>query len=355
MHRSSLRATLAVLFAGAFLNVPVARAEQITLRVADYFPAGHFVAEYGAKEWMRLAAEYADGEVSFDYYPAEQLGKAKDMLSLTQSGVVDIGVVAPSYVTDKLPLAAVAELPEAFTTSCEGTLAYWPLAREGGLIDQKEFKPLGVRAVFALVLSPFQLYTSNTPLDDLENLNGTKLRTTGAAKVLVVRRLWSVPVQMAAPELMEAISRGTVDGVLLSHSSTVDYDLQHHLKYSTTGENFGSSVVMYMMSRESWDALPSTVQQAFARAGEEVTRSSCIETERDTQASKSEIAAAGVDFTALDGRQRARLLKTLSDVSQQWATDLDSRDKLGSEVLKAFQAELAKTLYDETDDPEIDP
>lgn len=40
------------------------------------------------------------------------MGKAKDLLSLTQSGVLDIGYVGPSYVSDKLPLFSVGELPE---------------------------------------------------------------------------------------------------------------------------------------------------------------------------------------------------------------------------------------------------
>jgi hypothetical protein len=39
------------------------------------------------------------------------LGKAKDLLALTQAGVIDIAYVAPGFVSDKMPLSVVAELP----------------------------------------------------------------------------------------------------------------------------------------------------------------------------------------------------------------------------------------------------
>jgi hypothetical protein len=45
------------------------------------------------------------------HYPAQQLGKATDMLKLTQTGVADIGYVAPAYASDKMPVSEVAILP----------------------------------------------------------------------------------------------------------------------------------------------------------------------------------------------------------------------------------------------------
>src|SRR5436190_22020196 len=112
------------------VSVPLAHA-QTKLRVADSFPAGHYIPETSAKPFMAEVTKATTGAVTFEYFPAEQLGKAKDLLSLTISGVADIGYIAPSYISDKLPLSAVAELPGQFPTSCAGTEAYWKLARPG--------------------------------------------------------------------------------------------------------------------------------------------------------------------------------------------------------------------------------
>ena len=80
---------------------------------------------------MEEVKKRTNNAVTFDHYPAQQLGKPADMLKLTQTGVADIGYVAPGYTSDKMPVSEVAMLPGAFEHSCQGTLAYWKLARNG--------------------------------------------------------------------------------------------------------------------------------------------------------------------------------------------------------------------------------
>lgn len=117
-----------------------APAQALELKVADSFPAGHYLVRLMLKPWMDEVTARTRGAVTFSYYPNQQIGKAADLLRLTQSGVVDIGYIAPSYASDKMPLSEVAQLPEAFHTSCEGTAAYWKSARQGVLAKQ-EYAP----------------------------------------------------------------------------------------------------------------------------------------------------------------------------------------------------------------------
>jgi len=63
------------------------------------------------KPWMDEVTRRTNGAVVFQHYPNQQLGKAADLLRLTQTGVVDIGYIAPSYVSDKMPVSEVAQLP----------------------------------------------------------------------------------------------------------------------------------------------------------------------------------------------------------------------------------------------------
>ena len=50
---------------------------QTALRVADSFPTGHYIAENQTKPWMEKMKELTGGKVSFQYFPAEQLGKQR--------------------------------------------------------------------------------------------------------------------------------------------------------------------------------------------------------------------------------------------------------------------------------------
>lgn len=326
------------LAAGAFQ----AAAQEVKLRVGDSFPVGHYIPEKITKNWMNLVTEATAGKVSFEYFPAEQMGKAKDLLALTQDGVLDIGYVGASYVSDKLPLSSVGELPEAFKTSCQGTLAFWDIARPGGALDKAEFAPAGVRVLMALVLPPYQVFSSTREITGLDSLKGLKLRTTGGGKDLATVRVGAIPVQIPAPESREALSRGTIDGLLFPHSSITPYGVTPHLKYATQDLNFGSFVVTYVISQQGWDALSPEVQAAMSEAGDKATRQGCEIVEKLDIQDKQKIASEGVTFVSLPEADVAKIGELMSTVSGEWAADLDKRGKAGTEILEAFRAALAK-------------
>lgn len=325
------------------LSVPMgtAAADPVKLRVADSFPVGHYISENGTKPWMEAIESLSGGEVEFEYYPAEQLGKAKDLLSLTQSGAVDIGYVAPAFVTDKLPLSVVAELPLSFTRACEGTDAYWELVKQGGLLDELEFAPAGVRVLWTLVLPPYQLYMAQDEKLSLAAVEGKKIRTSGSAKILLLKELGAVPVSIPSPEMREALHRGTIDGLLLPQTSVAPYGLVSGLKSATQDENFGSFVVTYLISTERWNVLPPKVRAAFEEAGTTIQRRICEYTDGEVENEVSAQKEAGITFYSIDDADKEELKTVMGEVATDWAVTLDSRGKAGTEVLKAFQNELA--------------
>lgn len=314
-----------------------AQEKKLVLRVADSFPAtGHYFSEPGAKYFMDAVRKATSGQVEFQHYPAEQLGKARDLLSLTLSGVADIGSVMPSYASDKMPLSAVAELPGAFATSCEGTLAYWKLARDGELA-QKEYGPNGLRVLIALVAAPYQALMRQK-VATVKDLEGKKMRSLGSAVDLAMRKLNAVPIRMSAPEIHESLSRGTLDGTVISYGAAVSYDLGRLAKSVTAGDSFGSAVLTYSISEARWRQLPGNVQKAMLQAGEEATRRSCELMDRNTESDLAKLQKLGVEVVTFSGKERKELGALFTSVSVAWGEELDRRGKAGTAVLKAYQA-----------------
>lgn len=320
-----------------------ASAQAIKLRVADSFPNGHFISEKVTKPWIAKINSRLGGSVNLEYYPAEQLGKAKDVLSLTGSGVVDIGYVAPAFVGDKLPLSVVAELPIDFKSSCEATPAFYTLATGDGILAKQEFGPNNVRVLWTMVLVPYQMMLGQkVNFDGLKSLKGLKIRTTGGAKELAVRKLGAVPVQIPSPEVYEAVTRGTVDGALWPFTSVYSYGVENAYRSSTVGENFGSFVVTYVMNERKWKSLPPNVQKAISETSEETLKVACDVADAEDKEAIAKLRAAGwkiPEFTAAD---KSELRNLLAPVSKEWAEGLDKRGKPGSQVLKAYLEELAK-------------
>lgn len=321
-------------------TVNPAAAEPIKLRVADSFPKGHYLVKLVLEPWMEQVQKRTNNAVTFEHYPAQQLGKAADMLKLTQTGVADIGYVAPAYVSDKMPVSEVAMLPGMFAHSCQGTLAYWKTARSG-VIAEQDYTANGIRLLLAVSLPPYRILTVKHPVKDVADINGLKLRSTGGAQDLTLRAIGAVPVRMAAPDAYESLSRGTMDGLLFPLESVVAYGADKLVKYSTDGFGFASFVVAYSISETAWKKLPPEIQKAMVDAAEEILPSACKEVQKQDSETMKSMEAAGVHFDTMQADVTAKLTDLTKGVGRAWADGLDARGKHGSDALKEFSAAVA--------------
>jgi TRAP-type C4-dicarboxylate transport system substrate-binding protein len=314
--------------------------QSLELKVADSFPAGHYLVRLMLKPWMDDVTKRTNGAVTFAYYPNQQIGKAADLLRLTQSGVIDIGYIAPSYVSDKMPVSEVAQLPESFHTSCEGTLAYWKSAREG-ILAKQEYEPNKIRLLMEVVLPPYQVWTVKQKIEAAKDIGGLKLRTTGGAQDLTLRALGAVPVRMSAPDAYESLSRGTMDGLVFPMESVISYGLDKLVKHATEGVSFGSFTVAFSINRAVWERLSDDVKKAMDDASVAIEPRVCSEVDKEQEDSRRHLQDSGVSFEPLPDATRTEMKEKLMLVGQEWAAALDGRGKPASAALKEFRDLLA--------------
>ncbi len=322
------------ILAAIALSSPPATAQdkKLVLRVAHQFSPSD--TRYDVKPWMEQVTKATNGEVQFEYYPAEQLGKAKDLLSLTQAGVADIVLFVPSYVSDKMPLTAALELPGLFTNACQGTLAHWKLAKEGGILAQREYAPNGVRVLFSIVTSPYHLISAKNKIESLKDIERMKVRVLAGAMELTMHKLKVVGVRMPGPELYQALSRGTLDGVIFSYGAIVSPSYNLPAKY-VTSDSFGSAVLALIISENRWKQLPGHVKKAMIEAGGAVTNSICTGLDNEEADALEKLKQRGVTVVRWSAADKKEMDAVLASVASEWAAELDKRGKPGSEVLKA--------------------
>ena len=338
-----MTALLRTLASSGFLiasTVLAKAADPVKLRVADSFPKGHYLVKLVLEPWMEEVTKRTNGAVTFEHYPAQQLGKATDMLKLTQTGVADIGYVAPGYTSDKMPVSEVAMLPGEFEHACQGTLAYWKLARNG-VIAQQDYTPNNIRLLLTVTLPQYRIFTVKQPVKDIADVNGLKLRSTGGAQDLTLRAIGSVPVRMAAPDAYESLSRGTMDGLLFPLESVVAYGADKLVKYSTDGLGFGSFIVAYSISDSAWKKLSPEVQKAMVDVAEEIIPSACKSVQASDDETRKALEAKGVQFEKLAPDVNAKFKDQMKGVAKAWSEGLDARGKRGSDALREFDAAVA--------------
>ena len=322
-----------------------ARADKTTLRLADGMPSGHIIDRLVIEPFISQVAEASHGQVEIRHFPAEQLGKSRDMLMLTQAGVTDIGFVVPSYQSDRMPLSTVTELPGIFQTSCQGDAALRALTADGAILNEQEFKPNGVKPLIIFLLPAYQLIlSSGRPLGALKDADGLKIRTPGGAMDLTLLELGAVPIRMGPTDIYEGMSRGTLDGALLAYQSAVAYHLAPLLKSGTLGQDFGTVAVTFSIRLKTWNALPPDIQETLSSVGQSLSRQACEKFDKAEQESLAQVRALGVHLVTPGTDDHADLEAAFARVRTDWAKRLDARGKAGTKIVKAFEeaAEAAK-------------
>lgn len=329
-------------FLGAALIISANAIGGETLRVADSFPVGHYISDSLIGSWMKEVELETKGEVKFQFFPAQQMGKAKDMLELLRSGAIDIAYIGVSYFSDKMPLASIGELAADYSSSCVGSAAYWKLARPGGLLDELEYSKEGIRLISEMVLAPYQIVTSRKEITNLDSLKGLKIRATGDTKEMGLINLGMTPVALAAPDIRDGLSRGTIDGSLGPMASLAPYGLDDVTKYSTEGSGFGTFIATYAINVSRWNRLPESVKIAMNSATAKVLPSACARVDKLEEESKKEMIAKGLKFVRFDSADQARINEALAKVGDDWAKAINKNGREGTKVLDAFRAAVAE-------------
>lgn len=335
------RVALAACVTAAWPTLAAAQ-ETVKLKFADWMPVTHYTVKNAAHPFMDKAKELSKGKIAFDYFPAEQLGKAKDALTLVQSGVADIADISPAYITEKFPLSGVAELPAMFGTACEGTQAYAKLVEPGGTLAKSEFQPNGVHVLVSVAYAPYKVLTSNRKVETLKDFAGLKLRTAGGAMDLTATALNAVSVRMPGPDILPSLSRGTLDGTLAPLQSVKVFDLQTALKYMTTDVSLGSFITVYAISDRAWKRLSPDVREVLTAAGKHATRTHCEYVDSQEPKVIAELEKDGVQPNRMAPGQLKALEDALTKVHAEWAASLDKRGRPGTTVLTQFRQALAK-------------
>jgi len=326
---------------GAMSQIGSAAAE-VTLRVADYLPLNHYLTVEGLLPWMEAITKDTNGEMKFQHFPAQQLGKSTDFLRLVNSNVAQIAVVGVSFLGDKMELSNVAQMPGAFEKACDGLAAYKTVAKEGALLD-RDFTANGVKLLYPIILPPFELASREKPIQSVDDMKGMKIMVASRSTESLLNKIGAAPMMTSSgPATYEAITRGTIDGLVFAPDSIITYDLHSVTKQGTQNGKFGGQVVAVIMSQKAWDALSDDAKKAFEQEGEKVAQHLCEYMDGRKAAAIEKIIANGNQLTKFSDEELAKFDSYAVQVQEDWAKELDGRNIPGTQTLNAFKAALPK-------------
>lgn len=214
MKRTGLVAlVMAAFLLGAFVSTSLA-AEQFkgkTLKLAAGLPENSIFGKH-FKWWASEVEKRTDGKVKVNIYWIESLVKAKDMLTGIQSGFADLGWIVSIYFPNNFRLYGLLD----HTYNCGTDYASALFAS----IETSEKEPslkAELEGQKVILVAPYTsghvLIGTKRCMNSILDLKGKTVRTAGGVRSQFYQNLGANPVFMTAPEMYEALDRGTISAV----------------------------------------------------------------------------------------------------------------------------------------------
>ena len=336
-----LLSVFSIILLGCSTNASNNSDGKIKLKVATYVAPTSPIYKYLTDPWMEKVTELTDGKVEFDVYPGEQLGKAHDMLQLTQDKVTDIGIFPINYFPDNMPITnVIAGFPNLSTTSSQGTQAYNDLILENKDLLEIDYLKNRVRPIMTHVSPTYELWSTSKEVRLPSDLKGLKLRTPGGIANEVYKSLGAVPVSVSHSETYEALEKGVIEAASYS-SVAVEASGTADLLESSTLIHLGTAVHGIVINESVWQGLPEDIQKAMIDAGQEIVKSSGEKYDIDTDTFNEEFKK-NASMVELTEQELMEWEKEFKQFSEQWLKDHQSDGHPYEEVLNAYKENLKK-------------
>lgn len=190
--------------------------------------------------------------------------KAAALLSLVESGALELCYFNSSYLADRVPAVQALDLPFAIRDRAQAwALLDGPL---GAALRDAIEAATGFR-VLGWWDNGFRHLTNRTrPIHRVADCAGLRLRTVGSAlHHEIFAALGFTPVPVDVKDLPQAVASGLVDAQENPLTNTVNFSLhKHHPHISLTAHFFG--VVLLLANRAWCDALPAATRRRLDAA-----------------------------------------------------------------------------------------
>ena len=245
--RARLIPALAVGLAAASGCRPASDTRELSL--AHFLPADHALNEAMFTPLAQRISELSGGRLTVRQYPAGVLNSSPPaQYSILLGGVADIAVAIPAYTADLFPKTDLIAYPGVCKTATECTEA---LRRALPVLEAEyEAKVLGLWANDAPVL-----VTRDTPVRRLEDMQGLKIRVSTRSAIPFIEALGASAVMQPGTVVHQSLSTGVIDGVALSPSGIVTFQLHEPASYMTTWLPASGLPFVLLMNQGVYDAL----------------------------------------------------------------------------------------------------
>jgi len=219
------------------------------LSLAHFLPANHPLDEAVFAPFSQKLAQLSGGKLTVRQFPAGALNSsAPAQYSILLGGVADIALAIPAYTADLFPRTDLIAYPGICKTTRDCT--------EAMLRARQVLEPEYRARVLALWSNAAPvLLTRNTPVRTLEDMRGLKIRVSTRSAIPFIEALGASAVMQPGTVVHQSLATGVIDGVAVSPSGIVTFQLHEPAGYLTTWLPASGLPFVLLMNQEVYDGL----------------------------------------------------------------------------------------------------
>jgi TRAP-type C4-dicarboxylate transport system substrate-binding protein len=325
------------------LAAPPAAAQEVTLRLHTFIPPVANPVKHFMIPWANKINKESNGRIKVQVYPVMQLGgKPEQLLQQVRDGVVDIVWTLPGFTPGVMPKLEIFELPFLHRSTKATVLSLQDYVEKH---MQKEFEPYHVLLVHAHAGS---LFMTKDPINKVEDFEGMKLRSYSRTNAWILEALGSVPLQVALPELVPMLNKGTVSGSILPYEIAPAVKMQDLTNYFTTlappQPRLSTAIFTFLMNKKKYESLPPDLKKVIDdNSGRKLAPLAIEIWDRiEVEGEKVMHSKSKNKFVQLSPEETAKFKKKVQPVFDRFVKLLDDAGGNGKQILADVEALKAK-------------
>lgn len=271
------------------------------------------------QEFAKNVTELSGGRIGFEFIPTGSIGSSTECLTACQMGTLDFVNGGSDELGSIVPNSDWAQLP-FFITSHEQADEVYMNGFIGEYAD-KQYAESGLISVCRVDNSFRTLGLKASDVSSSADIKGLRIRVPNQPLALRMYELMgSLPVAIAAPEVLMALEQGTVDGADNAFILFEKFNQMDSFS-SIVMLNYGFGTINLFCSAETWNAMPEEDQQIMLEAGKLAREWYTEERLAQEEALEAELADRGINVVYPDDAWKAEMYE---DAAIIWQEALDS-------------------------------
>lgn len=330
---------------------------EITLSIgaghtAETMPYVELARDFFVPETTKRALEEANVKITWKEVYGGQVAKLAEVLEATESGLINVGLVAFPFEPAKLFLQNFTWYVPFSSPDATQVLRISRKIFDEFPILKDQFKDKYNQVFLGLGCTGCYDLATTFPWDKLADLKGHKLYAAGP-NLPMLEGTGAIPVQSNITEAYTSFQTGVYDGVIFYPVSFYKAKLHEVCPYYTK-VGFGATAVSAItVNLNTWNKLPEKVQTIFQEVALEYeAQIGELHKQHDAESLKK-MEEEGAVISNFPQEERVKWANAMSNIPKARAEEADQQGLPGTEVMKAYLKYLQEDGFELVRDWEL--